>query len=50
MAKTEAGKILEARQESYGNLPSGWVDETTLLLMSQDVCERLARQKKLEKK
>jgi len=45
--KTDAKRIMEARNSSYGNsnLPSGYVDETTLLLMSQDADERAARRK-----
>jgi hypothetical protein len=45
--KTEARKVLEARNASYGNrnMPSGYVDETTLLLMSQDAGERATRKR-----
>lgn len=40
--KTEARKILDARRASYGSagLPSGYMDETELLLWQQDIAER----------
>lgn len=42
--KTEARKIIEARRASYGSsgMPSGYMDETELLLWSQDIGERAA--------
>lgn len=47
--KTQARKIIEARRISYANLPSGYMDETELLLWSQDLAERKARESKKEK-
>jgi len=43
--KTEAMKIMEARHGSYADYPSGFYDETDLLLMSQHVSELNARKK-----
>lgn len=45
---TEAGRLLEARG-AYRNLPSGYCDETDLLLMSQHVAEIIERNKKKSK-
>lgn len=50
MKKTEARKLMEARNASYAKKLSGYMDETDLLLLSQDVAERLAAQKKKSKK
>lgn len=40
MKKTEARKMFEARKGSYGGGISGTLDETDLLLLSQDAEER----------
>jgi hypothetical protein len=48
--KTEAQKIIEARHASYANYPSGFYDETDLLLLSQHYSELIERKKKRGKK
>lgn len=49
MKKTQARLIMEARNVSYAVKPSGYMDETDLLLWSQDVAERRAAAAKKRK-